>query len=311
MSRILVTGASGFLGRAVIAAFAKDGHAVRAAVRQTPVPPFAAGIEVATHRDYVEGFDWPSLLDGMDFVVHLAGIAHTGPGIDPALYDRVNRRATEEVANAAARDGIQRFVFVSSIRAQCGPAADHVLSERDPPQPTDPYGRSKLAAEAEVQASGVPFTILRPVLLYGRGVKGNFATLVRAARSPWPLPVKQFTNRRSFLGTDNFVSALSFVLSRPDTAGEIYVVADPGPAPTLCELIATLRKGNGRRPLLLPLPTALVEKPLRLMGRRDLWMRLGGDLRADPAKLIAAGWLPLHDTRSGLMAMVRSGAGGA
>jgi nucleoside-diphosphate-sugar epimerase len=311
MSRILVTGASGFLGRAVIAAFAKDGHAVRAAVRQTPVPPFTTGIEVATHRDYVEGVDWPSLLDGMDFVVHLAGIAHTGPGIDPALYDRVNRRATEEAANAAARGGIQRFVFVSSIRAQCGAAADHVLSERDPPQPTDPYGRSKLAAEAEVQASGVPFTILRPVLLYGRGVKGNFATLVRAARSPWPLPVKQFTNRRSFLGTDNFVSALSFVLSRPDTAGEIYVAADPGPAPTLCELIATLRKGNGRRPLLLPLPTALVEKPLRLMGRQDLWMRLGCDLRADPAKLIAAGWRPLHDTRSGLMAMVQSRAGGA
>ena len=173
------------------------------------------------------------------------------------------------------------------------------------------YGRSKLAAEADVQASGVPFTILRPVLLYGRGVKGNFATLVRAARSPWPLPVKQFTNRRSFLGTDNFVSALSFVFSRPDTAGEIYVVADPGPAPALCELIATLRKGKGRRPLLLPLPTALVEKPLRLMGRQDLWMRLGGDLRADPAKLIAAGWRPLHDTRSGLMAMVQSRAGGA
>ncbi len=310
MSCILVTGASGFLGRAVIAGFARDGHAVRAAVRQTPVPPFTAGIEVVAHRDYVERVDWPLLLDGMDFVVHLAGIAHTGPGIDPALYDRVNRRATEEAANAAARGGIQRFVFVSSIRAQCGAAADHVLSELDPPQPADPYGRSKLAAEADVQASGVPFTILRPVLLYGRGVKGNFATLVRAARSAWPLPVKQFTNRRSFLGIDNFVSALSFVLSRPDTAGGIYVVADPGPAPTLCELIATLRKGEGRRPFLLPLPTALVEKPLRLIGRRDLWMRLGGDLQADPTKLIAAGWRPLHDTRSGLMAMARSKADG-
>src|SRR5580704_13627259 len=105
MSRILVTGASGFLGRAVIAGFARDGHAVRAAVRQTPVPPFTAGIEVVAHRDYVERVDWPLLLDGMEFVVHLAGIAHTGSGIDPALYERVNRQATEEAANAAARGG--------------------------------------------------------------------------------------------------------------------------------------------------------------------------------------------------------------
>lgn len=154
----------------------------------------------------------------------------------PHLYDRVNRLTVEQAAIAAARAGVSRFVFVSSIRAQCGPSADHALTERDPPAPTDDYGRSKLAAEDAVRASGTAFTILRPVLLYGRGVKGNFATLLRAAGSPWPLPVRQFNNRRSLLGIDNFVSALSFVLSAAATVGGTYVVADPGIPPSLSEL---------------------------------------------------------------------------
>jgi UDP-glucose 4-epimerase len=200
-------------------------------------------------------------------------------------------------------------VFVSSIRAQCGPAVKTVLTERDPALPSDDYGRSKLAAEAAIRASGVPFTILRPVLLYGLGAKGNFAALVRAARSPWPLPAKQFTNRRSLLGIANFISALSFVLSTPDTAGETYVVADPGTPPSLAELITTLREAQGRRPLLWALPGSLVELPLRILGRGDLWQRLGGNLRVAPDKLIAAGWRPLHDTPSNLAAMVRSRSG--
>jgi UDP-glucose 4-epimerase len=306
MSRVLVTGASGFIGRAVITAFATDGYALRAAVRSPPQPPFGTGVEVIRHPDLAQPIDWGPLLAGMDAVIHLAGIAHTGRGVGPDRYDRVNRLATEQAAQAAARAGVRRFVFVSSIRAQCGPAAASVLTERDPALPSDDYGRSKLAAEAAVRGSDVAYTILRPVLLYGPGAKGNFAALVRAASSPWPLPARQFTNRRSLLGIANFISALSFVLATPDAAGETYVVADPGAPPSLAELIATLRQAQGRRPLLLPLPTSLVELPLRILGRGDLWQRLGGNLRVAPDKLIAAGWRPPHDTRSGLAAMVRS-----
>jgi UDP-glucose 4-epimerase len=304
--RVLVTGASGFIGRAVIAAFAKDGYALRAAVRSPPQPPFGAGVEVIRHPDLAEPIDWGPLLEGTDAVIHLAGIAHTGRGVVPELYDRVNRLATDQAARAAAKAGVGRFVFVSSIRAQCGPAAESVLTERDPALPTDDYGRSKLAAEVAVRASGVPYTILRPVLLYGPGAKGNFAALVRAAGSPWPLPAKQFTNRRSLLGIANFIAALSFVLATPDTAGETYVVADPGAPPSLAALIALLRQAQGRRPRLLPLPASLVELPLRALGRGDLWQRLGGNLQVAPDKLIAAGWQPPHDTRSGLTAMVKS-----
>jgi nucleoside-diphosphate-sugar epimerase len=305
MTRILVTGASGFVGRAVIGALAGSGRAVRAAMRRPSAVSFPASVETVVHPDLAHPFDWSPYLDGVAQVVHLAGIAHTG-GVATERYERINHAATAELAAAAAQRGIRHFVFVSSIRAQSGPSADHALTERDEAQPTDAYGRSKLAAEAAVRESGVPFTILRPALFYGPGVKGNFALLLRAARSRAPLPVKDFVNRRSLIGIDNFISALDFVLSSPATLGETYVVADPGIPPRLGDLIATLRKAQGRRPFLLPLPPHYLETPLRLLRRRGMWERIGGNLRIDPEKLIAAGWRPLHDTRGGLTALVET-----
>jgi nucleoside-diphosphate-sugar epimerase len=307
MSRILVTGASGFVGSAVIAALAKDGHAVRAAVRRS-TRDFPDSIELVQHGDLAEPVDWSPVLLGIDFVIHLAGIAHIGPRVGATLYDRVNHLATAQLAKAAAQASIDRFVFMSSIRAQSGPAADHALTERDPPAPTDAYGRSKLAAEQAIREAGLSFTILRPVLIYGAGVKGNLAMLARAAATPLPLPVKDFVNRRSLLGIDNLISALTFMLSSPNTIGETYVVADPGMALKLGDIITTIRQAKGRRPFLMPMSTDYLEWPLRALGRNDVWDRIGGNLRVDPAKLIAAGWQPLHDTRAGLTAMVQAAA---
>jgi len=309
VTTILLTGASGFIGRAAIAGLVQNGYALRAAVRRPPQPPLMAGVEIVRHPDLSDAVDWGPLLHGVDAVIHLAGIAHTGRGVPPEAYDRINRWATAELAGAAARAGVKHFVFVSSIRAQSGPSADHALTERDAPMPTDAYGRSKLAAEDAVRAAGVPFTVLRPVVLYGPGVKGNFALLLRAALSPWPLPVKSMINRRSLLSVENFVSALNFVLSTPSTIGETYVVADPGIPPRLADVLATMRKALGRRPLILPLPTHYVEIPLRLFGRDDLWERLGGNLRVDPGKLVTAGWQPVHDTRGGVAALVQAESG--
>ena len=307
MSCILVTGASGFVGRAVIAALAKDGHAVRAAVRRS-TPDFPGSIELVQHGDLAEPVDWSPMLTGIDVVIHLAGIAHIGPRVGATLYDRINHLATAQLAKAAAQAGICRFVFMSSIRAQSGPAADHALTERDPPAPTDAYGRSKLAAEQAIREAGLSFSILRPVLIYGAGVKGNLAVLARAAASPLPLPVKDFVNRRSLLGIDNLISALTFMLTSPNTVDETYVVADPGMALKLCDIIKTIRQATGRRPFLMPMSTDYLKWPLRALGRNDVRDRIGGNLRVDPAKLIAAGWQPKHDTRAGLIAMVQAAA---
>jgi UDP-glucose 4-epimerase len=134
--------------------------------------------------------------------------------------------------------------------------------------------------------------------------------LLRAARSRWPLPIKDFVNRRSLLGIDNLVSAIEFALSAAPTLGETYIVADPGTPPKLADMMAILRQAQGRRPMILPLSRPFVEMPMRLL-RPDLWQRLGSNLRADPAKLLAAGWRPLHDTRDGLIALIQGAEGAA
>jgi nucleoside-diphosphate-sugar epimerase len=304
MTRVLVTGATGFCGRPLVAALADAGYAVRAAVRGTPAPPFVGAVEVV-QVDLAASIDWAPLLAGVDAVVHLAGIAHARARIPDERYDAINHRATAALAQAARAAGVQHLVFVSSVRAQSGSAADRVLTERDAPAPTDAYGRSKLAAETAVAASGVPFTILRPVLIYGPGLKGNLAALARLAALPLPLPLARLTNRRSLLGVDNLVGAILFALRTPATRGDTYLVADPQPV-AFAEIVAAFRAARGRPRALFGFPPRLIEMAARLAGGVDLWERLGGELVVDPGKLIAAGWAPARDTRAALIAVARA-----
>jgi nucleoside-diphosphate-sugar epimerase len=303
VTRILVTGASGFIGRALVAELANTGHSVRAAMRQ-PADVFPRSVEVIAVSDLTRPLEWRPLLKNVETVVHLAGIAHAGPEIAEQTYDRVNRLATAELASAAKAVGIGQLIFMSSIRAQSGPVSTEILRETDAPHPTDAYGRSKLAAEDAVRAAGVPFTILRPVLIYGPGVKGNFARLMKLARGAWPLPLGLCRNRRSLLARRNLIDAIHLALASPSTRGETYVVADPMPL-TLTEIVTALRAGEGRRPGLLPVPPALIALASSALGRAEEWQRLGGALVADSAKLIQAGWKPAADTRAALAALVR------
>jgi nucleoside-diphosphate-sugar epimerase len=304
VTHILVTGASGFIGRALVAELASAGHSVRAAMRQ-PADIFPRSVEVIAVSDLTRPVEWRPLLRNVETVVHLAGIAHAGPEIAEQAYDRVNRLATAELAGAAKTNGIGHLVFMSSIRAQSGPVSTQIVRETDPLRPTDAYGRSKLAAEDTVRAAGVPFTILRPVLIYGAGVKGNFARLMALAREPWPLPLGLCRNRRSLLARRNLIDAIHLVLASPAAKGETYVVADPVPL-TLTEIVTALRAGEGRRPGLLPVPPALIALGATALGRTEEWQRLGGMLVADPVKLLNAGWKPSPDTRANLAALVRA-----
>jgi UDP-glucose 4-epimerase len=303
--RVLVTGATGFVGRALVPALMEHGHTVRAALRGGATAPFHPHVEIARHGDLAGDVDWTPIVAGVDAIVHLAGIAHIGTDVPEARYDRINHQVTEDLAVAAEGAQAKRFIFVSSIRAQSGPSADHILSEKDAPQPADIYGVSKLAAEGALHNSALRYTILRPVLIYGAGVKGNLAALTRLAASSWPLPFGALTNKRSMLNRDSLISAILFALDTPATERETYVVADKTPI-AVNEIVTALRHGLAKSPGLIAVPRGILSAGLRAVGKSDVLSRLEGELIANPSKLIAAGWTPTTDTAAALMAIARS-----
>lgn len=305
MTRVLVTGASGFVGRALVPALAAAGHDVRAAARDPSSIQTAARVEAATLPDMARPADWRPLLEGIDAAIHLAGIAHADPATALERYDRINHQATAEFAQQAARRGLRHFILMSSIRAQAGTASDVVLNEDTPPVPTDAYGRSKLDAENAVRTSGVPHTILRPSVIYGPGVRGNLATLLTLAALPVPLPFGSFDNLRSLLSIDNLIAALLFVLEEPRTIGRTYVVADVAPV-TFAEILTAVRKGMGRPPGLIAVPPAMLQLAIAALGRRGLWDRLGGSQIVDASLLRREGWKPTVETLAGLAAMAQA-----
>ncbi|MEZ5873292.1 MAG: NAD-dependent epimerase/dehydratase family protein [Hyphomicrobiales bacterium] len=307
--RVLVTGATGFIGKTLIAALAKQGVAVRATARDPSAILAVSEVERVALPDLAKSADWSPLLEGVSHVVHLAGIAHA-PGMLPdEVYTRINTDAVGELA-AQARGRVERIVFMSSVRAQAGLSADHAITETDTPAPTDIYGRSKLEAERHLAESGTPFTVLRPAVVYGKGVKGNIAALATIAKSPMPMPFGGLANRRSLLALDNLVTAITHVMSHEDAAGETYLIADAEPI-SVADLVSAMREGLGKPPHLVKVPVGGVKKLMKSFGREADWERVAGTFVIDASKLMATGWRPHVETHAGIVRMMRAenGAG--
>ena len=305
---VLVTGATGFIGQRIVAALAKAGWQVRA-VSRDPSLITAGGVDRAAMPDLAHGADWPRLLDGATHVVHLAGIAHAPGALPDAVYNRINAEAVGELA-WAARGKVERLVFMSSVRAQAGLSADRPITERDAPSPTDAYGRAKLEAERLVAESGVAFTVLRPAVVYGKGVKGNIAALATLARTPMPLPFAGFVNRRSLLALDNLASAVALVLDAEQAANQTFLVADDE-AITVSGLVVAMREGLGRSPNLVKVPQGAVKRLLRTFGKEADWERISGEFIVDASKLRGIGWVPAVSTHDGIVRMMRTENGAA
>lgn len=304
---VLVTGASGFIGRSLVAALAKEGYPVRAAARGPEAIPPAAGVTPVALPDLARPVDWAGLLGGVSHVVHLAGLAHAPGVLADDAYMRINALAAGELAEAAARGKVQRLIFVSSVRAQAGLSADHAITETDVPAPTDAYGRSKREAERLIEASGAPFTILRPAVVYGPGVKGNIASLATLAKTPMPLPFANLDNRRSLLALKNFIAAVSLVLRVERAANETFLVADAEPI-SVANLVSAMREGLGRPPLLVGVPQGAVKRLMRSFGKEAEWERISGSFVIDASKLMGIGWRPSISTHDGIVAMMRAEA---
>ena len=305
--RILVTGSSGFIGSAVTSALVAAGHSVRAASRRPNRAADEPRVEWAELPDLESDIDWEPLVAGMDIVLHLAAIAHRSYA-DSSDYAQPNRIATASLAQACRRHDIKRLIFMSSIGAQAGSAADRVVTENDEPCPVTAYDRAKLEAEEEIRRSGVPFTILRPVLVYGPGAKANIALIMRVAALPLPLPFGAFSNRRSLVSIDNLSQAILFCLDSQTTLNRTFIVSDREPI-TLADMFATLREAAGRSPGLISIPPFAVRAVIIAAGRQALWDRIGRELVASSTNLQKAGWSPQVETKDGLRAMVKLAPG--
>jgi UDP-glucose 4-epimerase len=300
---IALTGATGFIGQYLLAELPKRSHRVRVLLRR-PTPAMQSHMTSAVIGDLRYPRNLAAALEGVDTIIHSAGMAHAASGRPEDDYRSINTAATVALARAAERAGVSRFVFLSSIRAQCGPVADAVMTETVEPVPTDAYGRSKLAAELGLAELNLDWVALRPVLVYGPGVKGNMAQLQRLAQSPFPLPLGSITARRSLLSLENLGSAVEAVLTAPQTLRRAYIVADRE-ALTVGQMIAAMRRGLGRNPNVFPFPATLLDALSRAAGQSEAYSRVSGPLVADPSALMSLGWRPAVVTASGLSMLMR------
>jgi nucleoside-diphosphate-sugar epimerase len=291
--KIVVTGATGFLGRALAERLSHDGHQLLLQVRAgSSLPLLAFGeLLVTPSIETISTSVWRDYLKGADAVIHAAAIAHIGPSVPESAYNAVNRDASGRLAEAAALAGVKQFIFISSIRAQVGATSDVIQTELTPPAPTEAYGRSKLEAEGLVRRWLPQATILRPAVIVGPTPKGNLATLLKLAALPVPLPLGALHAPQAMVSLDGVIDAVLLALGHPALAGETYCLAE-APHLSLTEVLTALRQGLKRRRWLLPVPAPLLGLPLKAIGQAAMAEKLSGGLTVDPSKLMALGWQP-------------------
>ncbi len=280
---MLVTGASGFVGRALCEHLEEHGFRVRRALRRPPAGLAAEHVvvgEIGPHTD------WDEALADVDLVAHLAARAHVmkETAVDPmAEYRSVNVEGTRRLAQAAARHGVARLVFLSSVKVN-GEASARVYTEDDEPHPEDRYGLSKWEAElalAEVGAkAGLEWCTIRPPLVYGPGVGANFLRLMQSVARHRPLPLGAVRNLRSLVFVGNLVDAVRACLTHPAAANATFLIRDGEDlsSPILARRIA---RALGVTPLLVPVPVPLLRLAGALTGRQAVIDRVVGSLRVD------------------------------
>jgi len=311
--RILVTGASGFVGGSLTENLvARRAHQVRCAIR-TPSPFLPAGVERIQIPDISSATKWGSALGDVDAVVHLAAKVHdlraTGPE-SAAAYRAVNADGTINLARQAAAAGVKRFVFLSSVKVN---GEEGEFRETDNPNPVDPYGESKLEAEkglGEVaRTSAMSVTIVRPPLVYGPGVRANFRALLKVVSRGIPLPLGAVHNKRSLVAVDNLVDFLILSLEHQNAANETFFVSD-GDDVSTSELLRRAGEAIGKPARLLPFPPSLLMLAGSIIGKRDAMQRLLGTLTVDISKArTRLGWSPPITMQEGLRRAIEGGIG--
>ncbi len=308
MSVVLVTGASGFVGQQLCAEMLKQGWHIKAALRAPH--PLPGGVKPVMVGAIDDGTDWTDALQGVDTVIHLAARVHVmkDTASDPlAEFLKVNLYGTANLAQQAKQAGVKRLVYVSSIKVNGECTSEmHPYTESDQADPQDPYGVSKWQAEQALQRiaeeTGLEIVIVRPPLVYGPGVKGNFISLLAAINRGIPLPLAGANNARSLVYVGNLVAALIACAQHPAAAGQTYLASDGADISTAL-LVEKIAHALGRKSRLFYFPPGLLRVAATVLGRAEQIDRLFGSLRVSDAKIRKElGWAPPYTMEQGLRA---------
>jgi len=286
--KILVTGATGFIGTQLSETLANSGHQVRCTARSL-APNSSTTCEVIT-CDLESADNLDHLTAGCDAIVHLAGRAHVmsdDPATSESLYFSANVDVTKKLAKSAARTGVKRMILMSSVKVNGeSTTIDSPFASQDTPNPQDPYGRSKTQAEEALwdvaSTSGLEGVVIRPPLVYGPGVRANFASLIGIVNRGLPLPLASIQNKRSFVSIDNLIDCIATALQSSNAPGQTFLVSDGNDLSTP-ELIRSIASALHKSPMLIPFPKALLKLVATSVAKRGAYERLCGSLTVDIA----------------------------
>lgn len=302
-----MTGATGFVGRALCERLAELGFTVRCAIRNPPPAQSHGAFETVVTGELGSDTTWSAALQGTAIVFHLAArthVLHETADDAYAEYRRINVEGTRSLAHAAVRAGVRRMVFLSSIKVTGERTEGKSYTEASAPNPEDAYGVSKWEAEqalcAIARETSLEPVILRPPLVYGPGVKGNFLRLMRWIDRGIPVPFASINNRRSLIFVDNLADALVTAATSPQAAHKTYLICDSEDVSTP-ELFRSIAAAMQRQPRLLPFPPSLLRAAGAALGKREEMRRLTGSLQIDSSKFRnELGWQQRFQLAEGL-----------